>query len=220
MHRSIKMLTLIKREIEDNMGLFILGLVVTLIYVCVLATVVTMNSPKQFPTGLDRIIYSIFGSLIPVSAFLAAALGAAQMYKDKNQKISAFLLTLATTRNKIISARIIAGLIWILMVIVPIIITEVILIQIFPVLIPYPKGYIAQLFVTMFLMSFSCYSVGLIVGNNKRRNLSQIAGGIITIIILTLIIIKGVGADTALILIILTVGLLGKVWQKFSTAAL
>jgi len=214
------MLTLIKREIEDNMGLFILGLVVALIYIGLLTTGVTMNAPRQMPTGLNRIIYSIFGSLIPVTALLAAALGSAQMYKDRNQKISALLLTLATTRNKIISARIIAGLIWILMVIVPIVITEVIIIQVFPVLIPYPKGYIIQLFVTMFLMSFSCYSVGLIVGNNKRRNLSQIAGGIITIIILTLIIIKGVGIDTALMLIILTTALLGKVWQKFSTAAL
>jgi aspartokinase/homoserine dehydrogenase 1 len=34
------------------------------------------------------------------------------------------------------------------------------------------------------------------------------------------LIIKGAGVETALILIILTVGLLGKVWQKFSTAAL
>jgi hypothetical protein len=45
-------------------------------------------------------------------------------------------------------------------------------------------------------------------------------GTITAAILLTLIVIKGFGADTALILIILTVVLLGKVWQKFSTAAL
>ncbi|MCK4886614.1 MAG: hypothetical protein KAS96_04450 [Planctomycetes bacterium] len=214
------MFTLIKREIEDNMRLFILGLAISLTTVCYLSTTVAMEATKWVPTGLNGAMYNIFVLLIPVAAFLATALGSAQMYKDKNQKISAFLLTLATTRNKIISARIIAGLIWILMMIVPIAITELILVQIFPVLIPYPKAMIIKLFVTMFLMSLCCYSIGLIIGDNKRKNLSQIMGMIITIILLTLIIIKGVRADTALIFIILTAALLGKVWQKFSTAAL
>jgi len=214
------MLTLIKREIEDNFGLFIIGLATSLIYVCWLSTTVAMQAEKWVPTGLNGAMYNIFILLIPVTAFLATALGSAQMYKDKNQKISAFLLTLATTRNKIISARIIAGLILILMVIVPIAITELILVQVFPVLIPYPKTLIIKIFVTMFLMSLCCYSVGLTVGDNKRRHISQIAGGIITVIILTLIIIKGFGIETALMLVIITAALLGKVWQKFSTAAL
>jgi len=214
------MLTLIKREIEDNARIFILGLAVTLINVCWLTTSVAMSAPRQVPIGLNQSMYSIFLFLIPISAFLAAALGSAQMYKDKDQNISAFLLTLATTRNKIISARIIAGLIWILMMIVPIVITELILVQVFPVLIPYPKTLIIKLFVTMFLMSLSCYSVGLVIGDNKRKNLSTIASKIIAIIILSLVIIKGFGADTALILIVLTAALLGRVWQKFSSAAL
>ena len=214
------MFTLIKREIEDNAIIFIIGLAMTLILVCWLSTEVAMNAPQKVPIGLDQGMYNIFVFLIPITAFLANALGAAQMYKDKNQKISAFLLTLATTRNKIISARIIAGVIWILMVIVPIAITELLLVQIFPILIPYPKSLIIKLFITMFLMSLSCYSVGLVVGDSKRKNFSQTMGMIIAIIILTLVIIKGFGADTALILIILTAALLGRVWQKFSTAAL
>ena len=214
------MFTLIKREIEDNLGLFIFGLAVTLICVCWLATSVAMTAIKKVPIGLDWSMYSIFLPLIPLTGYLVTALGSAQMYKDKNQKISAFLLTLATTRNKIISARIIAGLIWILMVIVPIIITDLILVQIFPILIPYPKTLIIKLFITMFLMSLSCYSIGLVVGDNKRKNISQIMGATTTTIVLTLIVIKGFGTDTALILIILTAALLGKVWQKFSTAAL
>lgn len=214
------MFTLIKREIEDNARIYILGLAVSCIYVCILSTSAAMQVKNLVPIGLPRIMYSVFWSLIPVAAFLATALGSAQMYKDKNQKISAFLLTLATTRNKIISARIIAGLIWILMVMVPIIITYLILVQVFPILIPYPKGMVIKLFIAMFLMSLSCYSIGLVVGDNTHRNLSQILFGIIVALILTLILIKGLGVETALMLIILTAALLGKVWQKFSTAAL
>ncbi|HPS56111.1 MAG TPA: hypothetical protein PLP05_10975 [Sedimentisphaerales bacterium] len=214
------MYTLIKREIEDNAIIFIIGLAMTLSLVCWLSTEVAMNTPTKVPIGLDQGMYNIFVFLIPITAFLANALGAAQMYKDKNQKISAFLLTLATTRNKIISARIIAGIIWILMVIAPIAVTEFILVQVFPILIPYPKTLIIKLFVTMFVVSLCCYSVGLAVGDNKRRNLSQILCGIITIIILALIPIKGFGVDITVMLIILTAALLGKVWQKFSSAAL
>ena len=214
------MFTLIKREIEDNAMVFIFGLAVTLIGVGWITTVVAADATRKVPIGLNEAMYGMFLFLIPITAFLANVLGAAQMYKDKNQKISAFLLTLATTRNKIISARIIAGVIWILMVIVPIAITELILVQVFPILIPYPKALIIKLFVTMFLMSLCCYSIGLVVGDSKRKNFSQIMGTITAAILLTLIVIKGFGADTALILIILTVVLLGKVWQKFSTAAL
>lgn len=214
------MFTLIKREIEDNAVVFILGLAMTLISVCWLATSVAMDASKLVPVGLDRSMYSIFLFLIPITASLATTLGSAQMFKDRDQKVSAFLLTLATTRNKIILARMITGLVWILMVIVPIAATELILVQIFPILIPYPKALIIKLFVTTFLISLSCYSVGLVTGDSKRKNLSQIVGVIIIAILLTLIIIKGFGADTAFILIILTAALLGRVWQKFSTAAL
>jgi len=214
------MLTLIKREIEDNMGLFILGMVVSLIHCGWLGTSVSSYMMKKAPMVLSPTMYSVFWSLIPVSAILAAALGAAQMYKDKNHNISAFLLTLATTRNKIISARIIAGVIWILIVIVPIAVTELILVQMFPILIPYPKAFLIKLFITMFFMSLSCYSIGLVIGDSKRRNLSQILCGLIVLVVLTVIIIKGFGADTALILLILTTALLGKVWQKYSRAAL
>ncbi|UCC22560.1 MAG: hypothetical protein JSW23_00350 [Planctomycetota bacterium] len=210
------MLTLIKREIEDHIAYLIGAGVFSAVFVGILISLVygrSPNEPRIFVTGLT----------IPLVAMCMAgfcAMGAAQMYTDKTRKISALLATLATTRAKILAARIIVGVLVILTGLAPLIITAVILLRLFGPEVPMYGGMIAELSIAAFLMGFACYCIGLQTGWSPSKVAPTLGGLALSCVLVGLFVVKGFGLHTAIILVLFIAASLVNVWHKFMSTSL
>ena len=210
------MFTLIKREIEDHIAYFLGGVVLSSI-VIVLSIWAAYNYKDEPP------VYSI-GLSIPVIVILVIgfpAMGASQMYTDRNRKISAFLSALPVTRGRILIARIITGILAILTVLAPLTITAMVLWHLLvpPVPIIYPCP-IFDMFVTALLMAFACYCLGLLTGWASSKVTPTLAGLALTFVLIPLIAVKGFGLHTTVILVLFIIASLIRIRQKFMSTAL
>jgi len=228
------MLALIKREIEDNVVLFILA-VVAMVFFGVISTsmslkmIISSNPPigvistgtsvrmilSTPPIGIPMPMYSIFAPLLPVAALLITLFGARQMYSDKTKKTSAFLSTLTTTRQRIFIARIIAGLLWVLIVLVPIAVADIVLLKLYPRLVPVDIGLLVRLFSISLFVCLACYALGLQLGFQNNRILSALGLILIWPVLVSTVIIKGLGLETVVILLLFIAASLVRTWQKF-----
>jgi hypothetical protein len=215
-----KMLTLIKREIEDHIAYFLGAAILssTLVVLSIWAAYSYKDEPPVYSVGLS----------IPVIVILVIgfpAMGASQMHTDRTRKVSAFLSALPVTRGRILVARIITGILAILMVLVPLTITAMFLWQLFvpPIPIIYPLIYpcpIFDMFVTALLMVFACYCLGLLTGWTSSRVTPTLAGLGLIFVLIPLIAVKGFGLHTTVILVLFIIASLIRIWQKFMSTAL
>jgi len=103
------MFTLIKREL-DSLAVFLILPLLLMTGVIVLVVFETSYSySKDIPLYIPRsmvlaIIYPLF--ILP---FFFASMAAFLTQSDRNKKVSTFLATLATTRNRIFLSRFLAG---------------------------------------------------------------------------------------------------------------
>jgi len=215
------MFALIKREIRDHIVYLILAASLAVIFILVSFSII---SKFEYITEAR---YDLVG--VPVGVGVPAVtiviigicgLGAAQMYSDKTRKISAFLSTLAVSRGRILLARIITGILVILTLLVPLAITAVILLRLYvpPVLI-YP-GMVFEIFVTVFLMAFACYCIGLQIGWNSNAVTPTLGALFLTGILVPLIIVKGFGLQIVVILVLFIIASLIRTWHTFMTTSL
>lgn len=211
------MFTLIKREIEDHLAFFLGAIVATLILLVLLISAIFGYDPPP-----DIPVYAI-GFLIPVIVVVVIglpAMGASQMYTDRTRRVSAFLSGLPVTRSQILVARIITGILAILIMLVPLTITGAVLRHLLLPPIPIYPGLIADIFVTAFLMAFACYCLGLLTGWTSSRITPTLGGLVLTCILVPLILVKGFGLHTTVILVLFIIASLTCTWQKFRSAPL
>ena len=105
------MLALIKREIEDHWLLFVLGAIITALLTFAVVYDVVFRQHQFPPLEIPVVMTTVFISWHSLFLLLfSATLGATQMFSDLNQKKSSFLATQATTRRRILSAKMLAGL--------------------------------------------------------------------------------------------------------------
>ena len=213
------MFALIKREIQDHIVYFIGAAVFAVFFIIMSISILHNYNPRHGPP--------VFAILIGVPAvtiviFGIGAMGATQMYLDKTRKISALLSTLATSRNRILLARIIAGILAILTLLVPLTIAAVILMRFFTILIPIPMfpGMVFEISVVVFLMAFACYSIGLQTGWNSNPVTPSLGALFLTCIFVTLIFVKGFGVHIVVILVLFIVASLIRTWHTFMTTSL
>jgi ABC-type transport system involved in multi-copper enzyme maturation permease subunit len=210
------MFTLIKREIEDNLAFFLAAITATAILVVLLVSaVLNYDPPHNMP------VYAI-GFLIPVIVIVVIgipAMGVSQMYTDRTRRVSAFLSGLPVTRSQILIARIVTGVLAILIVVVPLMITGAVLRQMLLPPIPIYPGLIADMSATAFLMAFACYCLGLLTGWTSSRITPTLSGLVPTFVLIPLIVVKGFGLHTTVILVLFIIASLVCTWQKFKSAA-
>jgi len=210
------MLTLIKREIRDHILYFLAAIVFSAILIG-LQTVGAYNfDPQQ--TG------PYFGLMtvptVMIFVFGLAGIGVSQMYTDKNRKISAFLTSLPVTRGRIFTAKVITGLLVILIVLAPAAIAAVTLNNLLGPPIPAYGKLITDIFTTVFLMALAGYSVGLLTGWTTSKVTPSISGLGLAILLVTMIIIKGFGLQIQLLLILVIAAALTRTWRKFVSTPL
>lgn len=209
------MFTLIKREIEDHLVYFIGAIILSAVLVALLTSAIYYDDPGE---GTVFVGLSIPAIVVLIIGF--PGMGASQMYTDRSRKISTFLSSLPVTRCQILTARIITGILAILVVLVPLTVTGTILWRLFTPQIPIFPGLIFDLSVVTFLMGFACYCLGLQTGWTTSRITPSLGGIILTCIFVPLIIIKGFGPQIKIILLLFIAASLIRTWQKFKHTAL
>ncbi len=218
------MFALIKREIQDHIVYFIGAAAFSAIFIIISISVINQYESSQrsgYNPGDSQVL--TVGVGVPIIAIVIigfCGLGASQMYLDRTRKISAFLSTLAVSRNRILIARIITGILVILTLLVPLTITAVTLLRLYvsPVLI-YP-GMVFEIFVAVFLMAFACYCIGLQTGWSSGKITPTIGGIALTCIFVPLFFIKGFGVHIVVILVLFIIASLIRTWHTFMTTSL
>ncbi len=207
------MLTLLKREIRDNAvyflaaALFAMALVITALSIA--------HNIGQKDVHIAALALLMPTSVILISGFVA--MGVSQMRIDRNAKISFFLTTLPVSRNQILIARIITAILAILILLIPLAITAIFIMKIYPL--PYPAypAYVSEIFIAVFLTGFACYCIGLQLGWSSTLVGPVIGGLVFTIILGSMIVIKGFGPELWIILLLFITASLTRTWQKFTS---
>lgn len=214
------MIALIKREFADAAVFFLTTIIfLTGLTAFVFYNAITAWRHDQF-VGVPSIIYKTFAIFPLVFLPLITALGARQMYLDKERKISSFLVTLATTRQRILLAKIITGIVWLLLVILPVAATDVIVLKIFPTIALPDAGFLVDMFVAIFLCGLTCYCFGLQIGWRSGKILPALSVLVVMPILVSLIVIKGFSVQTVIFFVLLMVASITRTWQKFMSSSL
>ncbi len=210
------MFTLIKREIQDHIIYFIGAVFFSAIFIAILLSTARRSDSKDPP------ILSIgFGvPLVTLVVIGFCGMGASQMYTDKTRKISAFLSTLSVSRSRILLARIITGILAILTLLLPLTVSIVFLLRLFPPPIPMYQGMVFEIFTAVFLMAFACYCIGLQTGWNSSKIIPTLGGLLLTCILVPLILIKGFGLHIVAILVLFIAASLIRTWHTFMSTPL
>jgi len=210
------MLTLIRREIRDHIVYFIAAVVFSVTLIALL-TAAMYNVDDMGDSSV------IVGLSIPVLVILVlgfSAMGVTQMYLDRNRRISAFLSALPVTRSRILTARIIAGLLAILTVLVPVTIASIVLGSLFAPPIPVFAGYIADILTTVFLMVLACYCLGLLTGWTASKIAPTFGALGLNLVLVSLVYVKGFGPDIKFLLVLIIAACLIRTWHKFMSTSL
>jgi ABC-type transport system involved in multi-copper enzyme maturation permease subunit len=223
------MFALIRREIEDNVAFFIAAAVFSTILVAGIATFAydakgskdTHAYTYEADVGGGGALFSALSFVVIVPVVVGfPAMGASQMYTDRTRKISTFLSTLPVTRARILIARIITGTLAILILLVPLTITASILVRVFPPPYPIYPHYVSEVSVAVFLTGFACYCIGLQLGWSPNKAIPILGTLGATAVIIPIIVIKGFGAQTIIIMLLLIAASLTRTWQKFASTPL
>ncbi|MGD0078753.1 MAG: hypothetical protein ABSB91_09065 [Sedimentisphaerales bacterium] len=211
------MLTLIKREIEDNRMFFIAAAGLAVIFGVLLVCRQVYHEEKYYKDiilGLGAVI------LIPVTIGFYA-MGAAQMYWDRMKKVSALLATLAVTRNQIFTARVIAGFLLVIIGFIPLAVTIIAWLSGYGVVkTPVREGLYFEMVIPVFLFEVACYCIGLQAGWTSNKAVPVLGAMGLGLLFLTVIIIKGLAWEVYAIPVLIIAVCLMRAWNKFSRAAL
>ena len=210
------MLTLIRREIRDHIAYFIAAVVFSaILMVLLIAATYHIN---WIMSPVNYVALSVPMLVILVLGF--SAMGVTQMYMDRNRRISAFLSALPVTRGRILTARIITGLLAILTVLVPLTIAAIVLSRLIAPPIPIFAGCIADILTTVFLMVLACYCLGLLTGWTANKIAPTFGALGLDLVLVSLVFVKGFGPDIKFLLVLVIVACLIRTWHKFMSTSL
>ncbi len=210
------LLILVKREIIDHVAYFVSAVITSGLIIALMATVVLNRASSD--TGL--IISGLLTPLVLIAAVGLCALGVAQMYVDRNRNISAFLMALPVTRGQLFAARVLAGLLAVLVLTVPLAVAGMVLLNLQTREIPLFHGVVGDIFWGLLPACAACYSLGLYTGWN-RKSLAPTLGVLpLVILIPALVIAKGFGIELIAILLLFIISCLAATWCRFSSSSL
>lgn len=209
------MLTLIRREILDHIVYFIAAVVFSAILIALLTA-----AAYHFGSSESAVFVGLSIPMLVILVLGFSAMGVTQMYMDRNRRISAFLSALPVTRSRILAARIIAGLLAILTVLVPLAIAVIVMGSLLAPPIPIFAGYIADILTTVFLMVLACYCLGLLTGWTANKITPTFGALGLNLVLVSLVFVKGFGPDIKFLLVLVIIACLIRTWHKFISTPL
>ena len=210
------MFALIKREIRDHIAFFIGAVILSGILIGV--SISLLFEFYMIRLAASRITVLITVVMIIIIGFFA--MGAIQMNTDRTRRISAFALTLPAGRGRILLARIAAGTLAILTLLVPLAIAMTVLLRLSAPPVPVYSRMFLEVFAGTFLAAFACYCIGLQAGWNSNRLGPSLGGLGLTCVLVSLILLKGYGLHITVILVLFITASLIRTWQTFSSTSL
>jgi ABC-type transport system involved in multi-copper enzyme maturation permease subunit len=213
-----RFLILTGREIRDHLPYFAAAAVTSGLLIALLAEVVLNTRGGESDTAAVAA-----AGLVPIVIALGVglcALGSSQMHTDRTGRVSAFLATLPVTRSQIFLARLTAGVLAILILLVPLMAAGVVVMNLRIPPVPLFPGLLRDLSVGVFLVCLVCYSIGLHSGWNARVLVPTL--GVLPLVALAplLIVIKGFGLELVVILAFFALAGLTAAWCRFSGSPL
>ncbi len=203
------------------MALFTIAIITSAIAVVILASQAAYwNSFVSAEALLNKIILKTFTVLMSWLAIPCVILGSTQMSGDRDKKVSSFLSTLATTRRQIMLARIISGLLWIIILLLPFAATFAIVRYIWPQVISMEVRFFITLLCITGLIHLVCYCIGLRMSWQQNKVLRVVYTIVPIPIVLSIFVIRGLNAETAIILLLFATALIVQTWQKFMSTSL
>ena len=216
------MLALIKREIEESIAFFLIAAIAVTILVCNLVYkgyMGWMDGQHVQNYGVPSVMYEVLPSFI-LLPLVAAALGAAQMSTDKNRKVSSFLVTLATTRRRILAAKIIVGVLWLMLAILPVGLADIVLLKVFPMIAVPDAGFLMRIFAVIFSCGMACYCFGLQIGWQSSKVIPALGVIFVSAAMMSLIMVKGISGQTIVIYLLFAAAAMIRTWQKYLSTSL
>jgi len=210
------MLALIKREIQDHLVYFIAAAVFSTLLIIVLVEAV-FNYDSRNPPEVAIALGVSLGAIVTLGI---CGMGASQMYLDKNRRISAFISTLPVSRGRMLLARISAGILAILIVLVPLAVTAIVLLRLFMPPIPMYSTTVFEIFTAVFLLGLACYCIGLQSGWNSSALTPTLGALGLTCLFVPLVVVKGFGPEIVVILVLFIAASLFRTWHNFSSTSL
>ncbi len=213
------MLTLIKRELRNQMNQLVL--LVPIMLVCL------------FISGLDIYVYAgkfgeseekylfYYSSFLMVLPIVFGIFSALVCYRECNNKVLTFLHTLATTRSRIFLARCIGGIISSIVILLTIIVPYLIFRLALPFTPVFFDEFIVRYASILFLMMLAGYALGLMAGHWSGNIIKAIiASFLLPAFLIVLVLIKGFDIQSAIILSGITVAAGVIAWHRFKRMGL
>jgi hypothetical protein len=206
------MLRLMAREVLDNSVFVVACCVISAIIITILIVMTVSGVAHAGIVGswmLTGLLLLVFG-----------AFGAAQMYGDRGNRVSTLLATQAVTRDRILMARILTGILTVLIALVPAVIVAVVLLRL---RLAHPEFYsqmIWHIAAVLLLMGLASHCVGLLMGwtsNRVRVSLGLI--GLLAVLV-SLVVIKGFDASAIALLGLLILAGWARIWHTFTSTTL
>jgi len=213
------MLALIKREFLDGLAVLVGGTIYVLIWIVVLVTL-TIDSSHRPPLSIPEPMIEFLVSLCISIPLFFILLGTVQGYIDKNRKVYTFLCTLAATRHRLFTARIIFGLSLILWMVLLVAATYAALLVIYPPLMPYDVMFPVKMLLTLLLLSVTGFFLGTQWGWARHWFFTVCSAILLLAIILCIIVIKSFHWQSWILLSTIAAAALIRSWQKFMTEPL
>ncbi len=206
------MLSLIAREIRDN--------IVSVALPCLVGA---LGVTLAIVFSLSR----VRGGVLPVTIMFTSVLllafcglGASQAYGDRANRISSLLATLGVTRNRIFAARVLAGLLTVLVSLVPLAVTTIVLLWMFAPPLEFYARMVVEISLTVLLAAVACYLAGLLVGWTTSKAWLLAGSVLLLLSLVSLIVIKGFGPGAMAILLLFIGATLWYAWHTFTSASL
>lgn len=206
------MLSLIWREMHDNM----VGVVTPFLAGGIMIALAVYIAVSQ---GVPHIVAPL-GMLTLVLLIGFCALGAAQMYGDRANRISSLLSTRGVTRRRIFAARVFVGVLTVLISFLPVTFTIAILLAVSGPSLTLYWRLIVELSVTAILAGFACHAIGLLIGWTTSKAWLLVGNLLLAPLLVSLVWIKGFGPEAAALLLLVIGAILLRVWRTFAAVSL
>ena len=206
------MLSLIAREIRDNIVSVALPCLASALGIT-LAIVFAFSRANggAFPVTI---------MFTPILLLAFCGLGASQAYGDRANRISSLLATLGVTRNRIFAARVCAGLLTVLVALIPLAVTTIVLLWLFVPPLQFYGRMVVEISLTVLLAAVACYCAGLLVGWTTSKAWLLAGSVLLLLSLVSLVVIKGFGPEAMAVLLLFIGATLWYAWHTFASTSL
>lgn len=206
------MFTLIARELRDHS--------VYLGVCCVLSIFIVATLVYMIVYGITSDGISVAWLITAVPFLCFGVLGTAQMYGDRANRVSTLLSTQAVTRSRILVARILAGVVIILVTLIPVLVTGIILFRVKAPPLEFYSRMVWDISAVLVLVGLLCHSVGLLIGWTSSKARLMAGFFCLMLLLLSLVVVKGFGPWVVALLALLILAVWGRIWHTFTSASL